>query len=268
MPSNCEIHPHPIGSLSGAAPAVRIVDLGKRFGSGPQVLDAISLEAERGSFTAVIGPSGCGKTTLLRLLAGLDDPSCGSIEVLGRPPREARRDLGYVFQEPTLLPWRTVRRNLELLPELNGLSQADRRKRAEEQAARVGLTPALDRYPCQLSTGMRMRASVARALTLAPRLLLLDEPFGAIDELHRDQLDEELLRLQAQAGWTAFFVTHSVSEAVFLATRIVVLSANPGRVAQVIDVPFARPRDASLREDPQFLHLVAETSAALRRVPR
>jgi len=269
MSQPSRVTPGPAGPEVGApGPVVRLQALSKTYRGGPPVLDGIDLAVAGGEFIAVIGPSGCGKTTLLRLLAGLETPTAGTVEVLGTTPDAARGDVGFIFQEPALLPWRTMRGNLELLLELQGQPPEVCRAAALEQAQRVGLAEALERFPCELSMGMRMRASVARSLTLSPRLLLLDEPFGALDELHRDQLDEALLRLQAEAGWAAFFVTHSVIEAVFLADRVLVLSANPGRIVGEIRVPFAHPREARLREDPRFLALVAETSATLRRVPR
>lgn len=249
-------------------PLVRLRGVTKRFGAGPLVLDGIDLSVAKGEFISLIGPSGCGKSTLLRLLAGLTEASGGELIIDGMTPENAREEMAFIFQEATLLPWRTVRGNLELLLQLRGSPKHERRTKAERLASLVGLGHALDFYPRQLSGGMKMRASVARALSLSPRVLLLDEPFGALDEMTRDRLNEELLRLHAEAGWTAFFVTHSVAEAVFLSTRVLILSANPGRLARSIEVPFPRPRGPELREDPAFLSLVAETSAALRAVHR
>jgi NitT/TauT family transport system ATP-binding protein len=238
---------------------VRLERVGKRFDGGRPVLEGVSLAAAEGEFVSFIGPSGCGKSTLLRLIAGLTLPTAGRVEV-------SDRGVFLVFQDANLLPWRRVAANVELPLQLRGESRAGRRARARELLALVGLADAADRFPWQLSGGMRMRVSIARALSVAPRLLLLDEPFGALDEMTRDRLNEDLLAIRQRDPFTAFFVTHSVAEAVFLSTRIVVLSANPGRVARVIDVPFGYPRAAELRERPEFLRLLAETSACLRSV--
>jgi NitT/TauT family transport system ATP-binding protein len=172
----------------------------------------------------------------------------------------------FVFQDANLLPWRRVAENVELPLFLRGDPPAQRQQRSREMLEVVGLGAAADKHPWQLSGGMRMRVSIARALSVAPRILLLDEPFGALDEMTRDQLNEDLLRIRARDPFTAFFVTHSVAEAVYLSTRVVVLSANPGRVAETIEVPFGYPRPAELRETPEFLKLLAGTSRALRAV--
>jgi NitT/TauT family transport system ATP-binding protein len=247
-------------------PIVRIENVSKRFGAGPLVLDGISLDVARGEFISFIGPSGCGKSTLLRLIAGLTEMTAGSLVVDGMTPVNAREAMFFVFQDSNLLPWRRVRANVELPLLLRGDATDKRAERVEQMLSLVGLDAAAERFPWQLSGGMKMRVSIARALSLAPEILLLDEPFGALDEMTRDQLNEDLLKIRERDPFTGFFVTHSVTEAVFLSTRIVVLSANPGRVAQIITVPFAYPRTAELRETPEFLKLLAETSRALRAV--
>ena len=242
---------------------VRFSGVGKRFGSGPPVLENIELAAQAGDFVSLIGPSGCGKSTLLRLLAGLTPVTTGRI----LQEKGAAEDGAFlVFQDANLLPWRRVGANVELPLMLRGDGPESRRARVREMLELVGLGAAAEKFPWQLSGGMRMRVSIARALSVKPRLLLLDEPFGALDEMTRDRLNEDLLAIRARDPFTAFFVTHSVAEAVFLSTRIVVLSANPGRIAHEIVVPFPYPRPAELRETPEFLALLAETSRALRSV--
>ncbi|MFF0487748.1 ABC transporter ATP-binding protein [Nocardia sp. NPDC003482] len=231
----------------------------KRFdGSGGTLaLDDIDLDVRHGEFVAVIGPSGCGKSTLLRLAAGLERVSSGSVAV--------RTDsIGFIFQEATLLPWRSVLRNVELSAELRGVDRKTRRARAIRALAAVGLDEFARSLPGQLSGGMRMRVSLARALSLEPELMLLDEPFGALDEMTRLNMQEELLRLYGDNGFTALFITHSVSEAVFLASRVVVMTARPGRVHEVIEVDLPYPRERELRFDSAFTDLVARTSHSLR----
>lgn len=246
-------------------PLVEFHQVGKSFGSGPPVLEAFNLSVLEGEFISLIGPSGCGKSTLLRLLSGLTPASSGRLLIQNRPPEQAE-NLAYIFQDPTLLPWLNVRRNVESLLRLRHCP-ADQRARLRDSALHVvRLTDKADAYPRQLSGGQKMRVSIARALTLQPRLLLLDEPFGALDEMSRDRLNEELLAIRDEQQWTAFFVTHSVSEAVFLSTRILILSANPGRIAHDIPVPLPTPRTDALRRTDAFLRLVAEVSARLRSV--
>jgi NitT/TauT family transport system ATP-binding protein len=238
--------------------------LEKRFGTGPLVLAGIELTIARGEFVSFIGPSGCGKSTLLRLLAGLTDASAGELVINGTNPVQAREKMFFVFQDANLLPWRRVRENVELPLLLRGDSVASRQERVRQMLELVGLAAAAGQFPWQLSGGMKMRASIARALSVAPEILLLDEPFGALDEMTRNQLNEDLLAIRQRDPFTGFFVTHSVPEAVFLSTRVVVLAANPGRIADVIEVPFAYPRTAELRETPEFLQLLAATALALR----
>ena len=254
---------NPVPSLS---PIVQLEGIGKHFGHGPAVLAEIDLEVERGEFVSFIGPSGCGKSTLLRLIAGLTAPTRGTILIEGGTPDSAREDIFFIFQDANLLPWRRVAANVELPLMLRGDPRASRRKRVRQMLELVGLETAADKFPWQLSGGMKMRVSIARALSVAPRLLLLDEPFGALDEMTRDRLNEDLLAIRQHDPFTAFFVTHSVTEAVFLSSRVIVLAASPGRVAAVIDVPFGYPRAAELRETPEFLKKLAETTHALRAV--
>jgi NitT/TauT family transport system ATP-binding protein len=249
-----------------AAPLVTLERVEKRFGTGPLVLDGINLQVTRGEFVSFIGPSGCGKSTLLRLIAGLTAPSNGEIVIDGMTPENARELMFFVFQDANLMPWRRVAENVELPLILRGDVAVRRAERVQHMLEIVGLGAAADKFPWQLSGGMRMRVSIARALSVAPEILLLDEPFGALDEMTRDKLNEDLLAIRARDPFTGFFVTHSVTEAVYLSTRIVVLSANPGRVSAVIDVPFAYPRPPELRETPEFLQLLAHTARALRTV--
>jgi len=237
----------------------------KRFGTHT-VLDGIDLTFARGEFVSFIGPSGCGKSTLLRLIAGLTSASSGEVTVEGQDPGQVRGSLFFVFQDPNLLPWRRVAANVDLPLMLRGDAAAGRKSRVAEMVKLVGLEGAEQKYPWQLSGGMRMRVSIARALSVAPRILLLDEPFGALDEMTRDRLNEDLLTIRQADPFTAFFVTHSVMEAVFLSSKIVVLSANPGRVAAVVDVPFGYPRPPELRESVEYLELLARTTKLLRAV--
>ena len=241
-------------------------NLSKRYGSSPPVLRQIDLAIDKGEFVSLIGPSGCGKSTLLKLISGLTNPSSGSILIDGMTPVNARKTISYIFQDATLLPWRTVTRNVGLGLELEHAGREIRKEKVQSLLELVGLTHVARAYPRQLSGGMKMRVSVARALATTPRLLLMDEPFGALDEMTRDRLNEELLRLRAEQKWTGVFVTHSVAEAVFLSTRIVVLAPSPGRIAHqiAIDLPF--PRTSVTRESPQFESLVTDVSRALRGV--
>ena len=248
-------------------PFVRLDAVTKRWSNGVTVLEGVTLTADRGEFISLIGPSGCGKSTLLRLLAGLSPLSAGAVTLDGMSPEAAREIMSFIFQDATLLPWRTVRSNVELGLELEGKTTASqRRTTASKLLELVGLSDVADLYPRQLSGGMRMRVSIARAPATRPKILLMDEPFGALDEMTRDFLNEEVLRLRENDRFTTFFVTHSVAEAVFLSTRILVLQAKPGRIAREIPVPFAFPRTAELRSAPEFLRLVGEVSGALRAV--
>jgi NitT/TauT family transport system ATP-binding protein len=256
--------PHSSSTAQMAAPPlVELRTVTKRFGSDPLVLDRFSLSVQPGEFVSLIGPSGCGKSTLLRLVADLTSTTSGTVSVGGRPPGDATTELAFVFQDPTLLPWLTVARNVELPLKLRGVSAAERAAVRERALDLVGLGEKSDAYPRQLSGGQKMRVSLARALSLSPMLLLLDEPFGALDEMTRERLNEELLQIREQHAWTALFVTHSVAEAVFLSTRVIVLSANPGRIHADIAVPFPYPRNGDLRLRPEFHALVGEVSREL-----
>lgn len=252
--------------MEPAAPIVKFTSLKKRYGGGPLVLDGLDLTVSPGDFITLIGPSGCGKSTVLKLISGLNPATEGGLEVLGTKPRLARDRQAFIFQDATLLPWLTAQGNAELPLRLRGVSAAERRTKAASMLARVGLEPNAGYYPRQLSGGMKMRVSIARALTLSPALLLLDEPFGALDEMTRNRLNEQLLALREQARFTALFVTHSVSEAVFLSNRIVVMAANPGRLHAEVRVDFPYPRHPDLREQAEFQAKVNEVSRLLHQV--
>ncbi len=249
--------------------AIDIKDLSLVFQTADAPVTALSnidLSIKRGEFVSFIGPSGCGKTTLLRVIADLERPTNGKISVNGVTPEQARlkRAYGYVFQAPALYAWRNVARNVMLPLEIMGLSAAERSKRAEQYLAMVGLTGFERKYPWQLSGGMQQRVSIARALAFEPELLLMDEPFGALDEITRDHLNEQLLRLWEQTGKTIIFVTHSISEAVFLSNRIVVMSPRPGKILQIIDNKLPAGRDLDARETPAFLEIAHRVRLALR----
>ena len=246
--------------MPAPSPIVELASVQKRFGKGPLVLERINFAAFQGDFVSLIGPSGCGKSTWLRLIAGLSPLSSGSIKIDGGTQRE----LAFVFQEPTLLPWLNVRKNVEVPLTLRHSPPAQRRAICQRALERVRLSEKSAAYPRQLSGGQKMRVSLARALSLSPEILLLDEPFGSLDEITRDHLNEELLALRQEQIWTAFFVTHSVAEAVFLSNRIVVLAPNPGRIHAEITVPFAYPRTVETRRSEEFFHLVREVSRSLR----
>jgi NitT/TauT family transport system ATP-binding protein len=239
------------------APALTFSDVSKGFPDGTVALAGVDLEVGLGEFVSVVGPSGCGKTTLLRIAAGLMDPSAGSVRV-------STGHIGYVFQDPTLLPWRSVQANVELPGELRHLPRDERRRRADDAIKLVGLEEFAQHRPQTLSGGMRMRVSLARSLTLAPELFLLDEPFGTLDEITRQRLNDELLALFLSQRFAALFVTHSVIEAVYLSTQVIALSARPGRVLGHFDVPFDYPRTPELRFDPAFTRIAARVSACLR----
>ncbi len=229
-------------------------------------LSDIDLTVNKGDFVSFIGPSGCGKTTLMRVIADLEQPTGGSITVNDMSPEEARlkRAYGYVFQAPALYPWRTVQKNIMLPLEIMGLSKAHQQKRTEDNIALVNLEGFEKKFPWQLSGGMQQRVSIARALSVEPDLLLMDEPFGALDEITRDHLNEQLLRLWDRTKKTVIFVTHSIPEAVFLSSKIVVMSPRPGKIIDVIDCNFPTDRKLDIRETPEFLEVAHRVREGLK----
>ncbi len=238
----------------------------KTFGKGGvTALHEIDLEVGRGEFVSLIGPSGCGKSTLLRVIGDLVEPTSGEILVNGKTAHRARldRDYGIVFQAAVLYDWRTVAKNIALPLELMRVDRSTRAGRVRELMHLVELEGFEKHYPWQLSGGMQQRVSIARALSFTPELLLMDEPFGALDEMTRERLNIELLRIWAELGSTVIFVTHSISEAVFLSTRVVVMSARPGRISAVVPIDLEQPRTAETREEPRFFELVTEVREAL-----
>jgi NitT/TauT family transport system ATP-binding protein len=240
----------------GGQPVLTLSGVRKRFPDGTVALDGIDLAVGRGELVSVVGPSGCGKSTLLRLASGLTEPSGGTVAAgTGR--------IGYVFQDATLLPWRTVRANVELVGELRRLPKPERGRRADEAIKLVGLEGFTGHRPHQLSGGMRMRVSLARSLTLAPELFLFDEPFGAIDEINRQRLGDELMELFLAQRFAGVFVTHSVTEALFLSSRVLVMSDRPGRLIADFPVPFEYPRAAAVRYSKDFARLAGEVSGRL-----
>ena len=253
-----------------AGPIVRIAGVDKTFTRGDQVLtkalEGIDLEIVRGEFVSLIGPSGCGKSTLLRIVGDLITPTSGTVTVNGKSAERARRDRDYgmVFQAPVLFDWRTVEDNVKLPLEILGQDAATRTKRAREMLELVELGDFLKHHPYQLSGGMQQRVAIARALAFQPSILLMDEPFGALDEMTRERMNDEVLRIWEQTGTTILFVTHSIPEAVFLSSRVVVMSARPGRITKVIDIDLPRPRSDDSREIPRYFELVTEVREALR----
>jgi len=243
------------------SPMLAFTGVGRTFPDGTHALHDVDLSVDSGEFVSVVGPSGCGKSTLLRLASGLDSPTSGQVDV-------ASKRVGFVFQDPTLLPWRTVRRNVELLAELEHLPKAQRRARVTEAIGLVGLTGFEKHRPRSLSGGMRMRTSLARSLVLQPDVFLFDEPFGALDEMTRERLNDELLALFADRGFAALFITHSVAEAVYLSTRVVVMSTRPGHILGDVSIPFGYPRQPDLRYTEEFAKVAGEVSDLLRDVPR
>jgi NitT/TauT family transport system ATP-binding protein len=240
--------------------------ISKTFGKGGvTALQDIELEVGPGEFISLIGPSGCGKSTLLRVIGDLVEPSAGEILVNGKTAHRARldRDYGIVFQAAVLYDWRTVAKNIGLPLELMGYSRQERADRVRELTQLMELDGFEKHYPWQLSGGMQQRVAIARALSFSPAILLMDEPFGALDEMTRERLNLELLRIWSELGSTVIFVTHSISEAVFLSTRVVVMSARPGRITSVIPIDLSQPRTFETREEPRFFELVTEVREAL-----
>ena len=249
----------PPGQPGRPAPTLVFEGVAKTFPDGTRALAPTSLSVAPGEFVTIVGPSGCGKSTLLRVASGLERPSAGTVTV-------DRKDLGYVFQDATLLQWRTVRANVALFAELGKVPKAVREARVTEAIELVGLSGFETKYPKQLSGGMRMRASLARSLVMDPTMFLFDEPFGALDEITRERLNDELLTLFRSKGFGALFITHSIYEAVYMSTRVMVMSARPGRIVATFDVPFDYPRSPELRFDPEFSALSGDVSRAFRGV--
>jgi NitT/TauT family transport system ATP-binding protein len=251
-----------------AGQALSLRGVVKRFeldGRPLTVLDGIDLDCPAGSFTALIGPSGCGKSTVLRIATGLERADMGAVTIGGEPPAavSARGDLGIAFQDPALLPWRTVADNVALPLDVLGRPRGPAAGRIAELVGLVGLAGFERARPAELSGGMRQRVALARALVTSPRILFLDEPFGALDQILRRQMNLELQRIWAESGATALLVTHGIDEAVFLADRVVIMRAKPGRIAETMPVPFARPRGAALLRSPEFHALCDRIGEAL-----
>jgi NitT/TauT family transport system ATP-binding protein len=249
------------GVRGGPVPIIALEGVSKTYPTrvGPTAaLEDVSLAVERGEFVSLIGPSGCGKSTLLRIVGDLVEPTAGRVTVNGKPPRQARldRDYGIVFQAPVLYDWRTVLANVRLPLEVLGAARAEREARVRALLRLVGLDAFRHHYPAQLSGGMQQRVAIARALVTHPSILLMDEPFGALDEMTRERLNLELLSVCQETGATVLFVTHSIAEAVFLSNRVVVLSPRPGRIATIVDVDLPRPRSEKTRALPRFFELV------------
>ena len=240
-----------------STPLLEFDSVGMTFPDGTRALEDVSFTVSPGEFVTVVGPSGCGKSTLLRIASNLEKNTTGSCTV-------DRDSIGYVFQDATLMPWRTVIKNVELIAELHKVPKSERRELAREAIDLVGLTGFDDKYPRQLSGGMKMRASLARSLVMKPKVFLFDEPFGALDEITRERLNDELLALFQREGFAGLFITHSITEAVYMSTRVLVMSARPGRILSSYDVPFEYPRSHDLRYEPAFAELCGEISHALR----
>ncbi|HEX4335931.1 MAG TPA: ABC transporter ATP-binding protein [Polyangiaceae bacterium] len=254
-----ETHPRDALGALGAEPAVEFSSVSLTFPNGTHAVDDVSFSVRRGEFVALLGPSGSGKSTLLRLLAGFESPTSGSVRTNGA-------SLGYVFQDATLLPWRNVLENVELPAQIAKIDPAKCRERALSAIRRVGLAGFEDHKPSQLSGGMRMRTSIARMLTMEPRIFLFDEPFGALDDMTRESLNEQVVNMFTADPFAGLFVTHSVRESVFLSTRVLVLSPRPGRVAADIEIPFPFPRSPELTYTPEFTEVTSKVARALRQV--
>ncbi|HXJ81881.1 MAG TPA: ABC transporter ATP-binding protein [Candidatus Methylomirabilis sp.] len=260
------------GSPGPVAPVIEAAGVGCTFTSRAGVTEAlrdVSLTVEAGEFVSIIGPSGCGKSTFLRVVGDLVEPATGRVRVNGKTPREARlhRDYGIVFQSPVLYEWRTALENVRLPLELAGRPRAEWEERPRALLRLVGLEAFRDHYPWQLSGGMQQRVSIARALALHPSILLMDEPFGALDEITRDRLNVELLRIWSESGATVLFVTHSIAEAVFLSSRVVVMTPRPGSIDRVVTIDLPRPRTDHIRAERHFFELVTTVRESLREDP-
>ena len=259
----------PVADPPPDAAVVELSGVTKTFGSGPDAttaLTGIDLAVRSREFVSLIGPSGCGKSTLLRLVADLIAPTSGDVRVNGKTARQARldRDYGMVFQAPVLMDWRTVATNIELPLEIMGYDKAERKRRSADLLKLVELEGFAERHPWQLSGGMQQRVAIARAIAFDPKILLMDEPFGALDEMTRERMNVEVMRIWQETGTTVLFVTHSIPEAVFLSSRVVVMSTRPGRISRVIDVDLPRPRTIETRESEAYFHLVTQVREALR----
>ncbi len=253
--------------MSANQAVVSLRKVTKQFGQGDVVaLDSIDLEVKPGELVSLIGPSGCGKSTLLRIVGDLIQPSAGEAVVNGKPAHQARldRDYGIVFQDAVLYDWRTVSKNISLPLEMLGWDRGRRANRVREMIELVDLGGFENHHPWQLSGGMQQRVAIARALSFDPPLLLMDEPFGALDEMTRERLNMELLQIWQRSGGTILFVTHSISEAVFLSTRVVVMSSRPGRITGIVDIDLPQPRTVDTREESRFFELVTEVRELLR----
>jgi NitT/TauT family transport system ATP-binding protein len=262
--------PSPAAQPAATRPVVEISGIGKVFGSGSSALKAledIDLTIREGEFVSLIGPSGCGKSTLLRLIGDLTPPSAGRVLVNGKPANRARldRDYGMVFQAPVLMDWRTIARNIELPLEIMGFPKNERSRRSAALLKLVELEGFEAKHPWQLSGGMQQRVAIARALAFDPKLLLMDEPFGALDEMTRERMNLELMKIWRHTGTTVVFVTHSIPEAVFLSSRVVVMSPRPGRISRIVDVDLPQPRSVETRELEHYFELVTQVREALRR---
>lgn len=240
-----------------ATRALSFDGIGMIFPDGTEAIREVSFSVDRGEFVTVVGPSGCGKSTLLKIASGLLESTAGTVDV-------DRERIGYVFQDATLLPWRNILRNVELFAELHDMPKAERTQRSMEAIETVGLRGFEHHYPKSLSGGMKMRASLARTLTLRPPVFLFDEPFGAVDEITREHLNDETQRLFQSEGFAGLFITHSIAEAVFMSTRVLVMSARPGRIVAEFEVPFDYPRLPDLRFDADFAALCGQVSRELR----
>jgi NitT/TauT family transport system ATP-binding protein len=254
---------------AAARPVVDVAGVDKVFeatGGRTKALDGINLQVQAGEFISLIGPSGCGKSTLLRLIGDLTSPTSGTVTINGKPARQARldRDYGIVFQAPVLFDWRTVQANVALPLEVKGLGSGEREDRIKAMLDLVELRDFARHYPHQLSGGMQQRVAIARALALEPSILLMDEPFGALDEMTRERLNSEVQRIWQQTGTTIVFVTHSIPEAVFLSSRVVVMSPRPGRIVRIIDIDLPRPRTDDTRETRRYFELITEVRETLR----
>ena len=258
----------PVAALAPAMPAIEVLSAHKTYPNGTVALQPVDLTVPEGEFVTLLGPSGCGKSTLLKMVAGLLEPTDGRLLLWRKPVAqldETGRKMAFVFQAPTLMPWASVESNVRLPLDLAGVLRSEAEGRVADALALVGLAKFARALPRNLSGGMQMRVSIARSLVVQPQLLLMDEPFGALDEMTRERLNLELLQIWSDTASTIVFVTHSIAEAVFLSTRVVVMSPRPGRISDVIPVDLPQPRTAATREEPRFFELVTEVRELLRK---